>query len=224
MNTRRVMILGLLVSATVGLLTGCETESVGDSAVSISPVSIGLKNGEVADFTASGGYEYSWSLADESKGLLSSRTGPTVRYTDRYEPETNSTYVQTLTVTSWIKGSSTGSGDTNTTGGSSYQATATAQIEHLSSYEAPEPADMYISPGAAEINLWTSGEFTVSGGDGNYFWFLGSPSYGRLSVQTGTKTTYTSTYDPGLSNTVLQIIYCRDGDGRLASANVVQKQ
>ena len=103
-------------------LTSCETESVNGS-ISISPSTVQLEKDESATFTASGGYEYSWTLSDESLGILSSRSGASTTYTSRYDPgSNNASVIQILTVSSTIAGQNT----------SQALATAEAQIEHMS--------------------------------------------------------------------------------------------
>lgn len=92
----------------------------------MTPSSATLQSGQWADFTASGGYEYTWSLENEGWGVLSSRHGMTVRYTSTYspDPEAAENPVQILRVTSTI----TGTGGTNTT---SYSASGEAYITHF---------------------------------------------------------------------------------------------
>ena len=110
-------------------LTGCETKSA-SSSVSITPDSTTIIIGQSITFTASGGYEYSWSLENNSWGTLSNLKGSSTVYTSRYNPGTNSTpATQIITVQSSIEGSSGG------TNANTYSVTATAIISHLGSEE-----------------------------------------------------------------------------------------
>lgn len=193
--------LFLVGAALLGLAllqTGCEVDSATENNVSISPSSARLDVGESATFTASGGFDYEWSLADgkETWGTLSTRRGPTTTYTSRHTPATNAQDdVQVLTVTSFIQGQSSVSG----TNGTAYAQTAEAFIYH----EAPEGEDdggtagaVSISP-SDEINLaeGQSQIYTASGGDGvNYTWSISDSSLGWLSTTKGPSTRYTSTY------------------------------
>lgn len=123
----------LTASALLGgaiLWNGCETESVSDQKVTISPSFERLAINQVLELIASGGFEYTWSLEDETIGTLSTRKGPRTVYTARVNPSTNDTAtaitIQTVTVTSTV---STG-GSTNSVA-SGLQASGTAMIEHV---------------------------------------------------------------------------------------------
>lgn len=113
-----------LMGAVLAVTVGCETESATKNSVSISPATTTMTYGESVEFTASGGYEYAWSLETSSYGTLSTRSGNTTVYTSLYNPGTNSSstsaVTQVLTVTSTISGHS----DTN----ASYAMTAEAYI------------------------------------------------------------------------------------------------
>ena len=87
--------------------TGCESDST-ESMVTITPDSVVVRRGDAVEFTASGGYEYTWSLetedADtESYGYLSTRTGSKTVYTCLEEPESG-TVTRVLKVVSAIEG------------------------------------------------------------------------------------------------------------------------
>jgi hypothetical protein len=99
-----VLVAGLFLG------TGCDTDSA-SSAVEVSPSSVVLSQGESANFTASGGYEYTWSLdPNDGSGRLNTSKGPTVTYTC-LTTSTNSS--KRVVVKSTIEGSSTGSSITN---------------------------------------------------------------------------------------------------------------
>lgn len=99
-----VLVAGLFLG------TGCDTDSA-SSAVDVSPSSVVLSQGESATFTASGGYEYTWSLdPNDGSGRLSTFKGPTVTYTCL---TTNTSSPKKVVVTSTIEGSSTGSSVSN---------------------------------------------------------------------------------------------------------------
>jgi hypothetical protein len=227
----------VVAAAAIVHLTGCETESVGDQQITITPNSTGLLIGQFADFTASGGYEYTWSLDTPSWGLLSDTKGSTVRYTSRYEPGTtvtdtngnvtstaNSSAMQVIRVTSRIPGSSTGDTSTNGTTTSGYTASGSAQVEHL-----PTPveqtnavdAELYITPSSATLSQYAMQEFKATGGNGEYSWSLADNSYGQLNSASGSTVVYTATYNPGLSNTVVQSLIVVSGDLSY-SATIIQ--
>jgi len=136
--------IGLIIS------TGCETETASENDVRISPSSIGLRPNQTAEFTASGGYEYTWSLSNDSIGVLTTRTGPRTVYINR-SPVTESgspsgsnttaqvdsgeTMVQILTVTSSPGFTETETQSSVSNGAparvSGFIKTAEAIIEHL---------------------------------------------------------------------------------------------
>jgi hypothetical protein len=106
------------------LFTACETESAA-TRVEITPASAAIRQGQSVEFTAHRGYEYTWDLAHEEWGLLSTRTGNRTVYTSYYTPASNLTdVVQTLTVSSSVPGG-TGTND------APVQWTAEAFIRHL---------------------------------------------------------------------------------------------
>ena len=81
---------GLIGVATL-LLTGCETDSIYDNNLTITPASVSLHNGDYADFAASGGSNYTWNLPNQSWGFLSNVTGPNTSYNSA-EPDDNHNY------------------------------------------------------------------------------------------------------------------------------------
>jgi hypothetical protein len=103
----------LLLLPLLFMQTGCETESAAVNNVRISPESINISKGESIEFTAVGGYVYTWSLEDNdaSWGRISTRDGETTVYTSLKDATTN-TVVRVLTVSSVIEGSGTASNDT----------------------------------------------------------------------------------------------------------------
>lgn len=223
---RALLIAGLCALGAAVAFVGCEVESAADQGggLTITPTSIGLYPDQTADFTASGGYEYTWSLQDGAGGLLSATSGNTVRYTSR-PADSNSTSYDTLTVVSTI--SSSGSGGSNdipsTTGSGGSVVSATALIEHL--VVTPEPtnteSELQIDPQSVELSYHGSQTFTASGGDGTYAWFLAQSDWGRLTSTDSSQTTYTMTTDPGPGVTNLQVIYVTSA-GQTASANILQ--
>ena len=205
------------------VFTGCETESVANNDLNITPVSIGLHDGEYADFTASGGFDYNWSLQNPSWGVLSDLTGPTTRYTDRYDPGSNGngSAVQVLTVTSTIQGANPSSNGVSTTNGTtSYSGTATAQIEHLPTNAGTTNtgSTISISPSSASLSFGSATVFEASGGSGSYSWSL-DPTYADLTELSTTQVKVTSTYDPG-SNSVSQVLSATDSEGLVGTASI----
>lgn len=123
-HARRALFLSMLL-ACAGILTwsGCETDSSSETVV-ISPQSVVVKRGQTVTFTASGGYDYRWSLdPDDGSGALNAFYGNSVIYTCL---ATNGTAPKKIVVESTIEGSS--SGTTNTP---SYSAKAYAEIYYL---------------------------------------------------------------------------------------------
>lgn len=199
-----IILAFLLIVAVTIAITGCEIESASANNVSITPSSVGIREDESVEFTASGGYEYTWSLDEESWGVLSDKTGSKTTYTSRYDPGTNTTAkVQVLTVTSTI----TGSSGTNS---SPYEMTAEAYVEHLPAEEAAPPGEIYITPSEVTLSIGQSQTFSAWGGD-EYGWSLKTETYGTLSTRIGERTTYTSLYDPGTNVVVVQELTVTSG-------------
>jgi hypothetical protein len=120
-----IAVAGIALASIVCFLTGCESESA-DTQVTVTPGGATIAGGQSIEFTASGGYDYTWSLSDPSLGTLNTRTGPTVVYTASSSSSSSGT-VQTLTVISSIAGASTvADTSTNTTTGAGYNGSATA--------------------------------------------------------------------------------------------------
>lgn len=83
---------------------GCEVDPVA-SKVTIDPPSATISAGQSITFTASGGYDYRWSLSNHTLGTLSTTTGDTTTYTSLFDSSSSNTAVQVLTVNSSIPGS-----------------------------------------------------------------------------------------------------------------------
>jgi hypothetical protein len=206
----------LLASAGALLIgyvfTGCEAEPA-NSGIEIYPASVTLATGEAQEFQVSGGYDYEWSLKDESLGTLNTRTGPRVIYTNR---GAGSNTVQEITVTSWIEG--TGGGTSNA---SAYAQSATAVV-YSSGEEGvpvpPTPVAVTIRPTSVALVPGDDQPFTASGGDGvNYSWYRSAPTLGSLSAETGSSVTYT--HNPGTLTNMTQTLTVYSG-GYSASASV----
>ena len=124
-----LMVTLIFATGAVALFqSGCETSSAAQGPT-IDPPSVTLSAGQSQTFTASGGYDYTWSLQTEGVGTLTPRTGSIVVYTAP-STTTNSTASQTITVKSSIQGSSAGTGSTSTTNSSpAYTESATASVK-----------------------------------------------------------------------------------------------
>ena len=220
-----------LFGAATLLQTGCETESVSNNDLTITPSSIGLRNGDTAVFTASGGFDYSWSLQNPSWGTLSALTGPTTTYTDRYVPGSNgnASAVQVLTVTSSIQGAnssgtggSSSSNDTTTATNADVIGTATAQIEHMptSSATGTNVTQITISSStSAPLTIGSTASLTASGGNGSYSWSLDPSSVVLSESNVGTlapngtgnyRATFTDECTPASTNGFTATIYVTD--------------
>ena len=119
-----ITVLGFLL-AVMFITAGCEVDSLTETIV-ITPSSVRVRDGDTVQFTASGGYEYTWSLeSDTTYGTLSSRTGSSVIYTSRISPGSNMV-TEILRVVSTIPGDAS---PTNST--SSVESSAEATITHI---------------------------------------------------------------------------------------------
>jgi len=120
-----IVVAGIALAGIAFFLTGCESNSA-DTQVTIEPGGASIAAGQSIAFTASGGYDYTWSLSDGALGTLNTRTGPTVIYTASSSSSASGS-VQTLTVVSTIEGASTGPGpSTNIAAGQGYNGSDTA--------------------------------------------------------------------------------------------------
>ncbi len=108
---------------------GCETESVAEQKVQISPESAQISKDQSIELIASGGFDYTWSLSDSGIGTLSTRSGPRTFYTSRLAATNVTTKIlqQVITVNSSI---STAGGTTNTPD-SVLEQSAESYIQHL---------------------------------------------------------------------------------------------
>ena len=79
------------------LLAGCEVESA-NRRIEVRPDSATLRKGESVTLTAYNGYEYDWSLSDNTIGSLSARRGMMTTYKSLTDPA--NPVVQVVTVTS----------------------------------------------------------------------------------------------------------------------------
>ncbi len=112
-----VCLLPLILS-----ITGCETESSSQISIKVTPNNVTLGIGGAQEFVASGWQDYSWSLSDNSAGVLSTTKGDSTIYTAVAALSSNST--QTLTVS--VDVTTTGSSTNATT----QSVTARAIIKH----------------------------------------------------------------------------------------------
>jgi hypothetical protein len=132
MNMKHFVLPACVCIVAAGIIAGCDSEPAG-SPITISPPSATIHKGESITFTASGGYEYEWSVDTPEYGTLSVTRGASTVYTSIYDPTpegtTNTTDVsvtQTLRVRSYITGDSSSASN----GASSTESTATASIIH----------------------------------------------------------------------------------------------
>ncbi len=139
------------------------------SRVTITPSSVSIKEGETIKFSAIGGSQYNWSLANDAIGLLSIRDTEETSYTSIGDPGEGKTARQDLTVTS-------------------PEGSFTAIITHIGN----ETPDLTISQTKTELAKDTTADFTADGGDGTYTWSLSNVGIGLLTAQTGDETWYVS--------------------------------
>lgn len=127
------MISFFSVSALLFMVFGCDTESVDENNIYITPETATIAEGESISFTATGGFEYRWSLGADGTGTwatLSNREGPSTIYTSLRNSASNGVpTVRTLLVSSYI----VGTGSASNANEASYAETHTAEayITHI---------------------------------------------------------------------------------------------
>ena len=119
-----IMFLSTVSACLLILLNGCETTPASETPV-ITPSTAVVKFGDPVEFNASGGFEYTWSLQDETLGRLDTLNGSRVVYRSMHEPGSSNSALQILTVSSTI------SGVGRTTNSASVVKTAEAHITHI---------------------------------------------------------------------------------------------
>lgn len=123
---KRILLPLTSISLLIALFTACDTQPASQKP-SIFPSSTRIRFGETIEFTASGGYEYEWSLENDSYGALNTRRGDKVVYKSFYNPSSTTGLVtQILHVRSYITGSSQSTNSSTT-----YQQEAEAYISHV---------------------------------------------------------------------------------------------
>jgi len=204
----------LLVFVSAVLMISCDDVSTSPttSKVKISPDSVTLEYGDSQVFTASGGYEYTWSLEDDSLGTLSTRSGPKTTYTSLYNPDDSTVKTQVLTVDSTVGGGSA----TNSTPG---EWTDTAYITQMAEAE-PDYGSPVISPSYVTLTLSASTvvTFTVSGGKPPYTWSVANDSLGNMTSTSGDTNVYNAEAGQAGVNTIL----VTDSNGAGATADINQ--
>lgn len=179
------LIAGSAIIAGTFLWCGCDTDSASEDVV-ISPESVVLQPGQTATFTASGGYDYTWSLEpNDGSGTLNSFQGNSVIYTCM---STNiGSMPKKVKVVSTIEGTSSG-GSSNST---PYSAEAFAEIFWPSGSGGGGNVSISYS-GSANVATNGTKVFTASGGTPPYTWTVSSSALGSVSPSTGNSTTYTA--------------------------------
>ena len=119
-----IMFLSTVSACLLILLNGCETTPASEKPV-ITPSTAVVKFGSSVEFNVSGGFEYTWSLEDETLGRLDNLHGSRVVYRSMYEPGSTNSALQILKVTSTL------SGVGRTTNSVSIEKTAEAHITHI---------------------------------------------------------------------------------------------
>ena len=201
---QRSMIIAavLLLPAMLFLVSGCDEIKPAAEGPSISPSSGTINKGQSITFTASDGFEYSWSIGNRDIGILSNDKGQTTTYTSLTDPASET--VQTLTLRSRIIGS-------QGTNGTAYSTSAEAYIRHVGVSITPS--------GTVSLPVGQPVTFRVSNGM-NYTWRLQFPTWGRLTTTSGQETTYvTSSSAP---STGTQVITVRSFESE-ASVNITHQ-
>lgn len=119
-----ILFLSSISACLLILVNGCETTPATDKP-QITPSAAVVKIGNSVEFTASGGYEYTWSLEDPTLGRLDTLRGSRVVYRSMYDPGASNSALQILTVSSTISGAS------QVTNAPSFEHTAEAHITHI---------------------------------------------------------------------------------------------
>jgi hypothetical protein len=209
------VILASALAVTILLLnTGCDTDT-SSSDIEISPTTVVVTNGQSVIFTASGGYDYTWSLVpDDGSGFLDNWEGPSVIYTC-LATNVGST-PKKVVVKSTIAGSASGSSSSNSMAAYSVQASANIFYPNGTGGGG---GPLIISPHTATISTNTprTQVFTVSGGNGDFSWSLANNN-GSISSFSGPTTTYTANASTNVSNT----ISCRDSASHSDQATINQ--
>ena len=200
-----IALLTIVALATGVCFVGCETESASENNVRISPAAAIVLIGEAIELIATGGFEYDWTLENETWGTLSARKGDRVIYTSNYDPGAD-TYSsrQIVTVTSTLGTDGSGS---NTLG---YAQSAEAIVTHQT-----VQATVTIDPPNAGVKEFESVSFTASGAN-TYSWSLQHEDWGTLTARQGANTTYTSLHNPGAEED-LQILTCSSDRGTVTA-------
>jgi len=202
---------------SLAFLTGCDTASPTDP-ITIDPSTATLAAGQQQTFTASGGYDYTWSVDTDNGGELNTRTGNRVVFTCT----SSSGYPKTLTVTSTIKGESAGATSTNGTG-ATYTETATAHIFLEGSTNnvitTPTNATTALEVAASDTKLSTNGTatLTATGGTPTYSWTKNNGLIGTLSDTKGAAIIYTA-----IGGTGTNVVTCTDSVGASKSVTITQ--
>ncbi len=192
-------LLPLFISAGIfATFIGCETEPLSEHSLQISPNSANLALNESITLTASGGWNYKWSLSDTTAGRLSKLVGQSVVYTATKENVT-----QTVHVTGNGDAPGSGSSSSNQTANAVFSASATIVQGAPSQEELKIDGPSTIVPGGSPVVL------TASGGDGvNYVWSIQDSSIGRLSRNAGKEVAYTA--NPNTPNAAQHIFVRSD--------------
>lgn len=122
-----VAVMTFMGIASLCLITGCDINGSdsADSPITVSPSSVTLTKGQSQEFTASGGYEYTWSMS-QSGGKLNTTKGPSVVFTLL---STNGTMPIKVIAKSTISGTSSGTpSTTNSTGTTAYEVEGYAEV------------------------------------------------------------------------------------------------
>lgn len=206
LHAKVLVAFALLSVGCILAMSGCETAST-DTKVVITPSSATVVALGSVLLTASGGYDYFWSLTDESLGVLSERTGEKTRYTSLYDPGAD-VKMQIVKVISTVD---------NVSPSSSYEVTAEAYISHISTEQL-----VYITPSTITMKVGNQITFSAVGGSG-YLWSLQDSSYGTLSRTNSSSTVYTSILSPDENQVFLQVLTVRAVNGGTATALITHE-
>ena len=194
---KTTMLVGILSALIVlGLQTSCETTDGSDLQVRISPPGAKISNGESIEFTASGGFDYQWSIESSSLGFLSTRTGSRTVYTaNNVTPTGSVSVIQFLRLTSSITTAATPPSSNGLPAQPEQTFTITDEvvIEHLPSPGSAGDDTEPIAVSPIGVTLIDAGQqtFVASGQGPNYAWLIDNAAFGGIAPTTGSTTIYT---------------------------------
>lgn len=183
------LFLVLLLTWICAAFTGCDDDSA-SSRITVTPASATIEKGQSIEFEASGGYQYTWSLDEDTAGAepyarLSSRKGSRITYTSLRDGA-GADEVRVLTVTSTIE-------EADATNSSPDEWTTEVYITHVSDGGDDDDTEaLSLSPTSVTMATNDLQIFSASGGTGSYTWDIDPDNHGSLSSSSGNEVIFTA--------------------------------